>query len=92
VDGFVELDSQTRGRAWVRLAHITAIQQLEIHDLTGATFHTISVLAGGEWFSDPVPHTTSAAAAQRADTLAGFNSRSLFTQLATRIRRIVGAA
>jgi hypothetical protein len=31
----------------------------------------VSVLAGGEWFSDPVDHASAADAASRVDVLAG---------------------
>lgn len=92
MDGFVELDSESRGRAQVRLAHISAIQQLEVRDLTGATFYSISVLAGGEWFSDPATHTTAADAAQRFNALAGLNSPGLVALLTTRIRRVIRSA
>ena len=72
MDGFVELESDVgHGVVWVRLAHVTGIRVLEIHELNGATHHALSVLAGGEWFSDRIDHPTAADAAARADVLAG---------------------
>src|SRR4051794_8205375 len=72
MDGFVELESDAgHGIVWVRLAHITGVRVLELHELDGATHHTVSVLAGGEWFADPTDHPSAAAAAARADELAG---------------------
>jgi hypothetical protein len=92
MDGFVELESDAgHGLVWVRLAHITGIRRLEIHDITGATHHTLSVLAGGEWFSDPVDHATAADAAARADVLAGLGpATGLVARTSATWRRIVG--
>ncbi|MEO5901421.1 MAG: hypothetical protein ABIR68_15020 [Ilumatobacteraceae bacterium] len=94
MDGFVELDSdEDHGRVWVRLAHITGIRVLEIHDVNGATFHTVSVLAGGEWFSDPDRQATAAEAAARADVLAGVGrGRGAMALLVARLQRLLRQA
>ncbi len=72
MQGFVQLDPEDgRGGAWVRLAHITAISTIHAREGSGEEHHLVSVLAGGQWFRDPVDHPSAAAAQRRVDELAG---------------------
>jgi hypothetical protein len=72
VQGFVQLKAESpHGTVWVRLAHVTAVGTVHYRSGAGEESHFVHVLAGGEWFSDPVTHPTEAAAKARAKEIAG---------------------